>query len=59
LLIENPFEESLLTVHNEFGTIQIQKAKGIKCDRCWHFQELTFKGRQDTNLCKRCAEIIK
>ena len=59
LLIDNPFEESLLTVHNEFGTIQIQKAKGIKCDRCWHFQELIFKGRQNTNLCKRCSEIIK
>ena len=59
LLIDNPFEESLLTVNNEFGTIQIQKAKGIKCDRCWHFQEFTFKGKQNTNLCKRCAEIIK
>ncbi len=59
LLIENQHEESLLTVHNELGTIQIQKAKGIKCDRCWHFQEITFKGMQNTNLCKRCSEIIK
>ncbi len=59
LLIESPLEESLLTVHNDFGTIQIQKAKGIKCDRCWHFQEFTFKGMQNTNLCKRCSEIIK
>ncbi len=59
LLIESPVDESLLTVHNDFGTIQIQKAKGIKCDRCWHFQEFTFKGMQNTNLCKRCSEIIK
>ena len=59
LLIENPLDESLLTVNNDFGTIQIQKAKGIKCDRCWHFKEFTFKGKQNTNLCKRCAEIIK
>ena len=58
LLIENPLEESLLTINNEFGTIQIQKAKGIKCDRCWHFNEFTLKGRQNTNLCKRCSEII-
>ncbi len=58
-LIESPLEESLLTVHNDFGTIQIKKAKGIKCDRCWHFQEFTFKGIQNTNLCKRCFEIIK
>jgi len=59
LLIEKPIEKSLLTVNNEFGTIQIQKAKGIKCDRCWHFQEFTFEGRENTNLCKRCSEIIK
>ena len=59
LLIDNPLENSLLTLDNDLGTIQIQKAKGIKCDRCWHFQEVTFKGRQNTNLCKRCAEIIK
>ncbi len=59
LLIESPLEESLLTVHNDLGTIQIQKAKGIKCDRCWHFQEFTLKGMQNTNLCKRCSEIIK
>ncbi len=58
-LIDNPCEESLLTVNNEFGIIQIQKAKGIKCDRCWHFQEFTLKGRHNTNLCKRCSEIIK
>ena len=59
LLIENPVGESLLTVNNEFGTIQIQKAKGTKCDRCWHFHEFTLKGRENTNLCKRCSKIIK
>jgi len=58
IIIENLHNNSLLTVENEFGTIQIQKAKGIKCDRCWHFQEFTIKGTQNTNLCKRCAEII-
>jgi len=59
LLIENQVKENLLTVNNEFGTIQILKAKGTKCDRCWHFQEFTLKGRQNTNLCKRCSQIIK
>ena len=59
LIVDSPIKNSLLTVNNEFGTIQIQKAKGIKCDRCWHFQEFTLKGSQNTNLCRRCAEIIK
>ncbi len=58
-VVKKPLKDSLLTVKNEFGTIQIQKAKGIKCDRCWHFKEFTLKGNQNTNLCKRCAEIIK
>ena len=52
-------QESLLTETNELGTIQILKAKGVKCDRCWHYQEFTLKGNQNTNLCKRCAEIIR
>jgi len=34
------------------------KAKGQKCDRCWHYQNLTVKGIEDTKLCERCANII-
>ena len=51
-------EDSLIIDKNELGKIQIIKAKGQKCDRCWHYQIETINGLQNTKLCKRCANII-
>jgi len=51
-------ENSLIIENNEFGKIQILKADGQKCDRCWHYQKETFRGIQNTKLCKRCSNII-
>ena len=56
---KNLFNNCLFSEDCELGTIQILKAKGFKCDRCWHYQDDVVKGFQNTNLCKRCAEIIK
>jgi len=49
---------SLIIDKNELGKIQILKAGGEKCDRCWHYQNETFSGIQNTKLCKRCSNII-
>ena len=57
--VEDLSDNSLITEKNEFGKIQVLKAKGKKCDRCWHYQELTFQGIGNTKLCKRCSSIIK
>ena len=51
-------KDYLITENNELGKIQILKAQGQKCDRCWHYQKETFKGMEDTKLCERCANII-
>ncbi len=51
-------KECLITDNNQFGTIQILKAKGQKCARCWHYEEETVNGIENTILCKRCANII-
>ena len=51
-------QNSLITENNELGRIQILKAQGQKCDRCWHYQKETFSGIQNTKLCKRCSNII-
>ena len=52
-------EDSLLLENNDLGKIQILKAIGHKCDRCWHYEKETFSGIQNTKLCKRCSNIIK
>jgi len=51
-------DSSLIIEKNELGKIQILKANGHKCDRCWHYQKETFSGIQNTKLCKRCSDII-
>ena len=51
-------ENSLIIDNNVLGKIQIVKAHGQKCDRCWHYQKETFNGIQNTKLCKRCSNII-
>ena len=50
--------ESLHIEESELGAIQIVKAKGHKCDRCWHYEKNIMKGFQNTRLCKRCAKVI-
>jgi len=57
-VVSDLVENSLVTDNNKLGKIQILKAHGQKCDRCWHFQNETFSGIQNTKLCKRCSSII-
>ena len=57
-IVNNLSKDCLIIDNNELGKIQILKAKGQKCDRCWHYQKITVKGIEDTKLCKRCANII-
>ena len=57
-VVSNLVENSLIIDQNELGKIQIIKAHGQKCDRCWHYQKETFNGIQNTKLCKRCSNII-
>tara|TARA_B100000161_G_scaffold152710_1_gene108815 strand:- start:550 stop:1053 length:504 start_codon:yes stop_codon:yes gene_type:complete len=57
-VVSNLVENSLITEKNEFGKIQVLKANGKKCDRCWHYEKETFNGIQNTNLCQRCWSII-
>ena len=57
-VVSNLVENSLIIDNNELGKIQIIKAHGQKCDRCWHYQNETFNGIQNTKLCKRCSNIL-
>ena len=57
-VVSNLAENFLSIDNNELGNIQIVKAQGKKCDRCWRYQKLTVAGIQNTKLCKRCSDII-
>lgn len=36
--------------------IQVSKAKGEKCDRCWKFDDSVSKN--ENHICKRCQEVL-
>ena len=56
---EKCLENPLIIEECDLGKVQIAKAFGFKCDRCWHYQNQVVDGANNTKLCKRCAEIIR
>ncbi|MBQ0097397.1 MAG: isoleucine--tRNA ligase [Oscillospiraceae bacterium] len=39
--------------------VEVSKADGEKCERCWAFSETVGECSEHPTLCKRCAEILK
>mgnify|MGYP005673586499 CR=1 FL=1 len=40
---------------NDFSNIDCQKAKGLKCSRCWKVFENLDKS---SNICDRCNQVL-
>lgn len=40
-------------------TIGVQKAKGVKCDRCWYYSDSVGEDHDHSEVCARCAHEIK
>jgi isoleucyl-tRNA synthetase len=39
--------------------IEVKKASGDKCERCWMYSETVGENSVHPTLCRRCAEILK
>jgi isoleucyl-tRNA synthetase len=39
-------------------TVQVAKADGAKCDRCWNYSTQVGKDAAYPNVCERCAPVI-
>ena len=39
--------------------VEIAKAPGAKCARCWTFRETVGGDREHPSLCRRCVDVIK
>ncbi len=39
--------------------VDVQKASGDKCERCWAFSETVGNDAKHPTLCARCAEVLK
>ena len=45
--------------NDENPEIQVTKAEGEKCERCWCYSETVGKDAQHPTLCARCASVVK
>ena len=53
-----PWAEVLVSEENDYASVEIAKARGFKCERCWHYEIEMSKNPQHTNICKRCEKIV-
>ena len=51
--------DAVLTEASENGiTVQIRKAAGQKCERCWHYESDIGEHAAHPTLCGRCVEVL-
>ena len=39
--------------------VQIERALGAKCERCWNYSEAVGRDSKHPGLCERCADVMK
>ncbi|NQV04593.1 MAG: class I tRNA ligase family protein, partial [Candidatus Omnitrophica bacterium] len=39
-------------------TVEVKKADGQKCERCWNWNDFVGKNRDHPRLCKRCLDVV-
>jgi len=40
-------------------SVQVGKAPGLKCERCWNFSTHVGKDRDYPTVCERCSAVLK
>ncbi|NLC78648.1 MAG: isoleucine--tRNA ligase [Ruminococcaceae bacterium] len=46
------------TLKGELVGVDVIKASGAKCERCWSFSDSVGKNEEHSTLCERCAKVI-
>ncbi len=55
---EEPDNKVLFKQQEEMASIQISKSKGVKCERCWHYEIDVGNSSIYKTLCGRCVEFM-
>ena len=53
-----PWAETLCIKEDENIIIEVAKARGQKCQRCWHYKLDIIKSRNHDCICSRCVDIL-
>ena len=53
-----PWAEVLFSEEDSMGIIEVSKARGLKCERCWHYEVEMSKNQKHPNICNRCEKVV-
>jgi len=53
-----PWAEVLVSEDNNIALVDIAKARGVKCERCWHYEVEMSKNKKHPNICFRCEKVV-
>ncbi len=53
-----PWAEILFSQDLDLGTIEIAKARGEKCERCWHYKKDIGISKEHKSICARCVDVM-
>lgn len=53
-----PWAELLASQEDDLALIEVNRARGIKCERCWHYEGDVGQSGDHPTLCGRCNNIL-
>jgi len=53
-----PWAELLASQEDDLALIEVSRARGIKCERCWHYESDVGQHSQHPALCGRCIGVL-
>jgi isoleucyl-tRNA synthetase len=53
-----PWAELLADQSDETAVIEVSRARGIKCERCWHYEGDVGQHSEHPALCGRCCSVL-
>ena len=53
-----PWAEVFVSKKTELANIEISRARGKKCERCWHYEKDVGINEDHSGICKRCIKVL-
>ena len=54
-----PWAEVLASDQDDSALIEVARARGSKCERCWHYESDIGQHSEHPHLCGRCVAVLE
>ena len=54
-----PWAEVLASQDDELASIEVSRARGTKCERCWHYEGDVGQHPEHPHICGRCVGVLE